>query len=285
MVAPEGGSWVLDEVNVSSSRTNHMDRFVCRRRLGGRRGEPAAYLTPVPPGAVVYGSGDAARILTREQAAALRGAGLDEYADLKSRLLLATALLAGSGSCAAALAGGPAAAVPFAIGGAAGLLYQLLLQVGADAAVASAAAAARGGGPGAGVAPEGGGNGAGGWGGALGSGPVRFGLLAVAAIAAASALVHPPAPLTTAAGAGAGAGGAAAVADATAAAAALAPREAAAAFAVPAAEPWQLGCAVLGFAMYKVAILGVGLVPGGAPGAGEALGTVARVESNERKAS
>ena len=165
---------------------------MCRAQLGGRKGEPAAYLTPIPPGAVVYGSGEGARILTKvwarwgrggggvggrrargasarlaggraarerggprptapmcarpapaqEQAAALRGAGLGEYADLKGRLLLATALLAAGGSGAAALAGGAAAAVPFALGGAAGVLYQFLLQLGADAAISSAAAAA-----------------------------------------------------------------------------------------------------------------------------------------------
>lgn len=40
-------------------------RFVCRTRLGGRKGEPAAYLTPVPPNAVVYGSGDAARVISK----------------------------------------------------------------------------------------------------------------------------------------------------------------------------------------------------------------------------
>lgn len=40
-------------------------RFVCRKRLGGRKGDPAAYLTPVPPNAVVYGTGDAARIITK----------------------------------------------------------------------------------------------------------------------------------------------------------------------------------------------------------------------------
>lgn len=122
MVAPEGGSWVCDEVDVYSSRSNHTDRwvespmtghakptavlvsrhspsclllartictgaaevcffawalcaciahvglccrFVCRQRLGGRKGEPAAYLTPVPPNAVVYGTGDAARIISK----------------------------------------------------------------------------------------------------------------------------------------------------------------------------------------------------------------------------
>eukprot|EP00878_Enallax_costatus_P020136 GHUV01021268.1.p3 GENE.GHUV01021268.1~~GHUV01021268.1.p3 ORF type:complete len:134 (+),score=37.81 GHUV01021268.1:691-1092(+) len=65
LVAPEGGSWVCDEVDVFSSRTKHMDRFVCRKRLGGRKGDPAAYLTPVPPNAVVYGTGDTARVISK----------------------------------------------------------------------------------------------------------------------------------------------------------------------------------------------------------------------------
>jgi hypothetical protein len=29
-VAPQGGSWALDEINVSSSRTAHQDRWVDR---------------------------------------------------------------------------------------------------------------------------------------------------------------------------------------------------------------------------------------------------------------
>lgn len=47
-------------------------RFVCRQRLGGRKGEPAAYLTPVPPNAVVYGTGDAARIISKVRKLCLR---------------------------------------------------------------------------------------------------------------------------------------------------------------------------------------------------------------------
>jgi hypothetical protein len=64
---------------------------------------------------------------------------LADYSALKSRLLLTTALLTLGGSGVAALASGIDAAVPFAIGGMAGLLYQLLLQLGADAAVATVA--------------------------------------------------------------------------------------------------------------------------------------------------
>jgi hypothetical protein len=134
MVAPEGGSWVCDEVDVYSSRSNHTDRcdeegsapacrnsnsmhaadravgcvddcqvcgaqdcttrhriltgcgfllpcrFVCRQRLGGRKGEPAAYLTPVPLNAVVYGTGDAARIITKVSRLLGRGtSGLRAY--------------------------------------------------------------------------------------------------------------------------------------------------------------------------------------------------------------
>lgn len=110
IVGPEQGRWVCDEVDVSSSRTGHTDRwagrprghagrlscwehiggrawlclkqparrsadpdqppaprcrFVCRESLGEGGDEPAAYLQPVPPGAVVYGSGDAAVVVSK----------------------------------------------------------------------------------------------------------------------------------------------------------------------------------------------------------------------------
>jgi hypothetical protein len=51
------------QVHVASSRTHHTDRFVCQRLLGG--GQGAGLLTPVPPGAVVYGSGDSAVVLSK----------------------------------------------------------------------------------------------------------------------------------------------------------------------------------------------------------------------------
>jgi hypothetical protein len=74
----------------------------------------------------------------QEQAAVLQAMSLADYSALKSRLLLTTALLTLGGSGVAAIASGVDAAVPFAIGGMAGLLYQLLLQLGADAAVGTA---------------------------------------------------------------------------------------------------------------------------------------------------
>lgn len=80
----------------------------------------------------------------QEQAAALKSMGMSDYESLKARLLLTTALLTAGGSGLAAATAGPDAAVPFAIGGLAGLIYQLLLQLGADAAVAQAAATSPG---------------------------------------------------------------------------------------------------------------------------------------------
>ena len=62
LLAPEEGSWGVDEVTVSSSRTGHTDRFVCKEPLGALG---AGFLSPVPPGAVVYGSGETAVVLTR----------------------------------------------------------------------------------------------------------------------------------------------------------------------------------------------------------------------------
>jgi hypothetical protein len=83
-------------------------------------------------------------VVVQEQAAALKSMGLSDYESMKARLLVATALLTAGGSGVAALTAGPDAAVPFALGGMAGLMYQLLLQLGADAAVAQAAATSPG---------------------------------------------------------------------------------------------------------------------------------------------
>lgn len=65
-------SWVpqseqppISAARIQASRSTPPSRFVCRQQLGGRKGEPAAYLTPVPPGAVIYGSGESQRILTK----------------------------------------------------------------------------------------------------------------------------------------------------------------------------------------------------------------------------
>lgn len=55
----------MDEITVSSSRSRHTDRFVCRNCLGCKGGERAGFLTPVPADSVVYGSGENAVILSR----------------------------------------------------------------------------------------------------------------------------------------------------------------------------------------------------------------------------
>ena len=51
-------------MTVSSSRSRHTDRFVCRDALGAS-GQSAGYLSPLPQDAVVYGSGESAVVLTR----------------------------------------------------------------------------------------------------------------------------------------------------------------------------------------------------------------------------
>jgi hypothetical protein len=79
-------------------------------------------------------------------------------------------------------------------------------------------------------------------------------------------------------------GGAASAAAGAAAGRAAGESAAQLAFGAPGAEAWQLGCAALGFLMYKVAILGVGAAGGGPAGPGEAAGVV-QFEKNERKAT
>ncbi|KAK9844120.1 hypothetical protein WJX81_005003 [Elliptochloris bilobata] len=129
LLAPEEGVWGVDEVTLSSSRTGHTDRFVCKESLGSRG---AAFLSPVPAGAVVYGSGEEAVVLTREQAALLHELGMIDYMSLKDRLLAATTALVIAGTCLAYSVGDWEAAAPFLAGGCGGLLYQFSLQAGVD---------------------------------------------------------------------------------------------------------------------------------------------------------
>ncbi|KAG2429658.1 hypothetical protein HYH02_013996 [Chlamydomonas schloesseri] len=143
LVGVEAGAWYLDEMDVSSSRTGHMDRFVCRRPLGGKVGEGAALLTPVPVGAVVYGEGEQAVVLTKDQAAALWSLNMNDYTDLKKRLAATTALLVASGASLAALTGGTAAALPYAAGGVVGLMYQWMLMRGVDHVMVAASGSSR----------------------------------------------------------------------------------------------------------------------------------------------
>ena len=82
-------------------------------------------------------------MLSQEQAAQLRTFGLRQYTTLKGQMLLATALLVTLGSGVAFAAGGTPLALPFALGGASGMLYSWLLQQGVDGTVGGAAGEAR----------------------------------------------------------------------------------------------------------------------------------------------
>ncbi|EIE22579.1 hypothetical protein COCSUDRAFT_66290 [Coccomyxa subellipsoidea C-169] len=142
MVAPEEGSWRVDEVTVCSSRTRHTDRFVCREALG-YGGVPAGFLAPVPADSVVYGSGESAVILSREQAAMLHAAGMLDYSSLKDRILVTTAALVAAGSSLCYSMGGWPATEPFLAGGAVGLAYQSMLQANVDSLPGSGAYSTR----------------------------------------------------------------------------------------------------------------------------------------------
>jgi hypothetical protein len=70
--------------------------------------------------------------VVQEQAAALYRLNMEQYTSLKGQLLAATAVLVGLGSALAYAAGGRDLALPFALGGASGMLYQYMLQAAAD---------------------------------------------------------------------------------------------------------------------------------------------------------
>uniref|UniRef100_A0A7S3R653 DUF7755 domain-containing protein n=1 Tax=Dunaliella tertiolecta TaxID=3047 RepID=A0A7S3R653_DUNTE len=133
LVGTESGSWGLEEVDVASSRTGAVHRFVNHSFLGAQRGEGACFLKPVPAGSVIYGTGSSAQALSKEEALAKRAANLASYASLKQRLLTTNALLVVSGGALTALLTGSSdAAASFAVGGSAGVLYQWLLQQSVD---------------------------------------------------------------------------------------------------------------------------------------------------------
>lgn len=65
LVGTEAGSWQLDEVAVTNSRENLTHRFMCRDWVGREGDAGAAHMTPLPPGTVLYGSGDQAVLMTQ----------------------------------------------------------------------------------------------------------------------------------------------------------------------------------------------------------------------------
>lgn len=128
LAGPLAGRWQVDEVVISSSSTGYIHRFVCREALD----QQAVYLSPLPAGSVVYGSGAQSVILTQEQAAAQYARSMSDYDALKSQLTATNAALVVAGTALATIAGDWDTATPFAIGGAVGLLYQVLLQSSVD---------------------------------------------------------------------------------------------------------------------------------------------------------
>lgn len=128
MVAPECGTWRVDELDVSSSRSGATSRFVCRDDVGDRGTHAAAYLRPVPPGGVVYGSGDSSVVLSKEQASQLREWNLQQYNEMKTTLMGVTASLVTVGTAGTYITSGAELALPFAFGGISSLAYQYLLQ-------------------------------------------------------------------------------------------------------------------------------------------------------------
>jgi len=133
IVGPEEGTWRLHELTVTSSRTGQMDRFICRERMGdGMPDRSAVFLTPLPEDAVVYGSGESAVVLSKEEAKKVYQAGMKDYSDMKRQLTLTNGVLVGSFSTVAALVGGADAALHFLSGGVLGILYQMSLQRAAD---------------------------------------------------------------------------------------------------------------------------------------------------------
>ncbi len=95
--------------NIASLLTSSACRFVCREALGEGGREAAAYLRPVPPGAVVYGSGDSSVVVTkasrrghstcRTACRPLRAARVHHALSLPGLLLLAAHLAAGALAC------------------------------------------------------------------------------------------------------------------------------------------------------------------------------------------
>jgi hypothetical protein len=153
-LAPERGTWRVDALTLSyeeeaPARSGDGDDDDGDNRNAAAAQEasrPRRYLpVPAAPGAPPSGEGTGLELrpaedrtafaapLSAAARAAARAASLAAYAALKRRLLGVTAALAAPGAAAAASLGGAHAAVPFAAGAAAGLLYLFLLEKGVDA--------------------------------------------------------------------------------------------------------------------------------------------------------
>lgn len=137
-VAPEAGTWELEEATVSCTKGGVVDtavyRFRCRSRIGEDGDVPAAQMKPLPQGAKLdsYGNVSKTAALSSAEIAAVRAADIAQYELLKRRLLFVTAALVVAGSGMAFLISGEDSAIRFGLGGASGLVYLMLLQKGVD---------------------------------------------------------------------------------------------------------------------------------------------------------
>lgn len=102
LIGPESGTWNLDEVHVQSEATGETMKFICRRELGTKT-DPAALLTPLPPGTVLYGSGSTALHLTTKQAEKMQETNLESYRSLKQNILFVNASFVALGTAIEAL--------------------------------------------------------------------------------------------------------------------------------------------------------------------------------------
>lgn len=102
LIGPELGTWNLDEVLVQSEATGETMKFICRKNLGTKT-DPAALLTPLPPGTVLYGSGSAALHLTTKQAEKMQETNFESYRNLKQNILFVNASFVALGSAVEAL--------------------------------------------------------------------------------------------------------------------------------------------------------------------------------------
>lgn len=64
LIGPESGTWNLEDVTISSSRTQNTLKFICRQKLG-EKNNPAVVLRPIPEDTIIYGSGDTAVALSK----------------------------------------------------------------------------------------------------------------------------------------------------------------------------------------------------------------------------
>lgn len=137
-VAPESGTWELEEATVSCTKGGVVDtsvyRFLCRTKIGEKGEVPAIQMKPVRRGAEIDRYNDPMRMtsLSPAELAAIRAADHMQYEALKKRLLFFTAGLVLAGSGIALLTIGEDSAVRFGLGGATGLFYLMLLQRGVD---------------------------------------------------------------------------------------------------------------------------------------------------------